>query len=736
MESVATTKDDVRCFAGSVGVLIDRTSSRNEVLASVWLIDENTVATCAHAVSLFADVLPALKVVFPATGEERGVKRAMFHPRFNRKMTLQFEDSLSDYVPVLQLQKHNAAVLELSESVPELRHDIIYQVNQKLTMPAPPREQGLGGNLSEIDLALVIQTITNGRKEGVLIISDDRNRTIARIFCQDGKVKFAKYANLHNEMAIYQIVNQKLEGNFYFTSRREPDWEHDLAIARPTDMLLIESHRRLDELGRLHSVAGSKDRVWTKNSKTLNIDVIPVDIRTNTKMLWAVIDGCTPSDQLWRLTLMDDYAIFQALAELIKTNQVNDRNPAKDRVDIKKGPFPLASQMPLAPWDEICNLTVDLKSGLPRVKTGCLLGTLRPQDPYHLIHNLPLPPEAAGSPLLKDGIVIGMHCGRLPSDPQAQDPEMSSMQQMIWVDAILECLNASGEQKAVKKLTLSGEDSLSKIDVTSMRSQAPGCREVARVYCSRCGSTSLDSSRFCKTCGQRLLQDTEYRPRAKSVVLPYLVLALCLILGMMAAGFIVSSIPQANIANGQYATIPDAPWATAQVIRFDQSTGMKAAVPPNTTFKKGDLVYLQIDVKEPSYVYLLLQSTTQEKASLVSPDSQAADLQMHPNSQLFWPRTEDPVTHELKVTPCAIGGPSGADTFIIIASHNQSVLASAPEKAEAVFQKAQLFLDQDENFNGLEVDSKWLGEGIFSKAPGIGESERHTVYLRRLKILH
>src|SRR5262249_24753930 len=151
------------------GVIIDRTSSNDEILATCWLIDDDKVATTAHSIILFSDYLEALKIRFPCSGEERGVSKALFHPRFSRSSTTQMAtQAMTEYIPQVSLQKNNAVVLVTRPTLPDLSIDTIAKLIQKNSVPQAALEQGMGGSLAELDLAMVLQTITNARKEGIL----------------------------------------------------------------------------------------------------------------------------------------------------------------------------------------------------------------------------------------------------------------------------------------------------------------------------------------------------------------------------------------------------------------------------------------------------------------------------------------------------------------------------------------------------------------------------------------
>lgn len=523
---VVTASPDVKTLAASVGILVDRTAdAAGSRLGNVWVIDDDKVATCAHLVFGYKSFLASLKVEFPELGKEFGVDNIMFHPRFNLKNAGQMAQvALTEPSPMLPLQAHNAAVLKLSVDLQPLSDDLTWKVNRSLSLPLPPRDQGLGGNLGEIDLYVVLQTITNSRKEGVLTICDARNYPVARIFCQGGRLMFAEYANLQNEMAIFQIVNKDLKGNFYFWAASQPNWDASKPIARPADMLLIESHRRFDELKKLVLLVGGPKALYLRGGAQPSLEVLPAEIKDYAAIIWDLLDGGTPVGKLWQLANLDDYAIYSTLFHLLQTKQIAllPDEPLTLSSNPRLMPLLPSVDSHLQPGDEITDIYRDFDSSKALIRKGLLLGAMREQDPWHLVHNIRLVPDSAGSPLLnKDGKVIGMHCGSLPAD-SAKSDSRGAMQGMLWVDSIIECLKGGGEKQLAERLTLIDtipNEPIKKAaqDRGAQSKTIAGCRDLARVDCPRCGRTSLDSARFCKSCGQRLLKDINMpKPKKKA----------------------------------------------------------------------------------------------------------------------------------------------------------------------------------------------------------------------------
>ena len=254
---------DISKFARSVGLLVDRCMQGEVPFGTVFMIGDNKVVTCAHHVVLYSEFFQALKVHFPATNQSWEVEDAYFHPRFDQKIAHELSQrSLSEPVPAQALQDHNVVILQLKRTLSDMDPDTKTKLNRKLAGAPPPRLKGLAGPVDELGLALVVQTITNARKDGCLIISDERNRPLARMFCRDGRVIFATYADLSNEGAIYQMFARHISGQFHFQPQSKPDWDVRAQIQRQTDSLLLEAYRRMDEIPNLLQELGGEGVSW------------------------------------------------------------------------------------------------------------------------------------------------------------------------------------------------------------------------------------------------------------------------------------------------------------------------------------------------------------------------------------------------------------------------------------------------------------------------------------------
>jgi hypothetical protein len=490
-ETMSKSRASISQFANSVGLLVDRCVKREEPFGTVWMVGPDQFATCAHLVVLYEEHLSALKVRFPALSQEWEVVDIMFHPRFDRKAAYEMaQRSLSDPVPALPLQEHNLAVLKLARNLSPLDLEFATTFNKRLSLPALPARKGLGGPLEELGLALLIQTMTSSGKDGVLVIADERNRPLAKLFCRQGKVVYAKYRSLSNDFAIYQMFGHNLSGQFSFQTQSRPDWEVEAAMSRTTEGMLIEAHKRMDEMPAMLKELGGPESVYIRTGELFNGQAISQEVRQAAEAVWRRLDGGICIDQLWEVVRFDNYTVYQALIELANSRQAIEVPSSIDEDLRPLQPLSPAPHVPLSAWDEVLSLTVHPLSGRAQMRSGHLIGLLRPNDPYHIIHNIGLPYRDAGSPIFREDQLVGMHCGMLPLDPRMHALP-NHLYQMLWVESIQQCLQAGGKKNVPSKP--------SKKSIGMAQPAAP-----ERISCPRCNSSMLKHAKFCGTCGHRL----------------------------------------------------------------------------------------------------------------------------------------------------------------------------------------------------------------------------------------
>jgi hypothetical protein len=753
---------DLTRHASFIGLIYDQTLSIREPICTFWQVDKDTIVTTAHSVILYKEALGALRARFPISGQERSLRSIAFHPELDvKQLSARAKVALTEPFPALPLQMYNVAVLKLSDKSNDVGSDTIGDVARTFAGMVGPKPGGLGGSLAEIELPLVVQTITNARKEGTLSVCDERGRTLGKIFCKDGRIHHVFYRGLVNEMAFYQIINHRLTGTFHFQTESEPDWTTVSEITKSTDLLLLESLRRLDEIEKLTAIVGGPSSLFERRTPAVNLEVLPPEAREFCRLLWPYVDGGTPLGSMWQVCGLDDFAVYSTLQELIKTRQVNYFEAPFVR-DADKQPMELGLHIPLAPNDPVAALWVEDTSMAPLVRRGVLLGSARDQNPSHVVHNIALPTEAAGAPIFKDGGVIGLHCGSIPPDPLVQ--EQGGLHQMIWVEAVINCLRSAGDGELAKRLTMSGEDSQS----VGGSARAPGIKEVVRIQCPKCGRSSLELANFCKGCGQRLIQDLEpkgkekkKRTKASSTVQPIVQtlnvvpvenrrqpvgVAVAVSLLTLALGFgIAYAAPKPSFVPVVGLLLPELPRISTDMAEWipdaAQPTWRIVENPNMQKFEGEEKFCIDIKVNSPSYVYAFCKQSSGALA-LMYPMKPENDQMQDKEASISVGTAEITDKSKPNFQAFTFDNRSGTERFILMASGQKAKFLSDTALFDEFSKRALDLLSADDYVDGVETTVDVLGQKFFddpAKAKsrvGLGGLMGDSVYLKLIELSH
>ena len=121
---------------------------------------------------------------------------------------------------------------------------------EKMTRDAPG-ESVLRGNLAQMTVMDLLQSLDMGRKTCSLILSNNGDK--CEMFFSDGQINHATYGNLKGEEAVYKVLlwtGGNFEINFNGSSREQ-------TVSRTTQGLLMEGLRLLDESNRDEEVLDS-----------------------------------------------------------------------------------------------------------------------------------------------------------------------------------------------------------------------------------------------------------------------------------------------------------------------------------------------------------------------------------------------------------------------------------------------------------------------------------------------
>jgi hypothetical protein len=402
----------------AIGVFYDRSTAKTRPVACGFSTGDKLVVAAATSLMPYVNAPRMLRVQFPYANRSLCVEDITFHSQFDRaKVERLMQQGLLLSSPKISAQDYNCCVVRLTDKTPALYETDLTDVQTAWHFPLDQESNDLQGSLKDLELPLVIQTLINARKQGVLYLFDDQSRPVAQIFCSEGKVLSARFGILHGAPALYQILEKRIVTTFeFYPTARGEYWPKSLTEGS-TDMLLIEGMRRLDEIERLKESYQISDFTYVaKQVGQCDLQAISKELQTVAANLWDVLDGCTPVGELWWIAHTDDFWTYRTVCELLASKQivvVEESNLSVKLPDASQklpiGSLEISnSQRPPKTGSLIESFSLDTKSGFIRMRSGAIVD----DSPTIYYHDIKLAPAAIGTPLIANGKVIGMHLGQ------------------------------------------------------------------------------------------------------------------------------------------------------------------------------------------------------------------------------------------------------------------------------------------------------------------------------------
>ena len=194
--------------------------------------------------------------------------------------------------------------------------EIVTRVNVLLKKKEKERSEkrdlkaSFSGNLSDMSVVDLVQTLEMGKKSGALHIKNQK-RMEAVVYFRDGRiVDCALGERLSGETAFYRLLSWQ-EGEFAIEFK---PIEREERIKTSTQGLLMEGMRRIDEWGRIVEQLPSLDRIFVIDYALLTdrLAEIPDDVN----LLLRLFDGRRTLDQVVEEADYDDLAAAGVLSKL------------------------------------------------------------------------------------------------------------------------------------------------------------------------------------------------------------------------------------------------------------------------------------------------------------------------------------------------------------------------------------------------------------------------------------
>ncbi|MBK9072115.1 MAG: DUF4388 domain-containing protein [Myxococcales bacterium] len=250
------------------------------------------------------------------------------------RASTRFENTAFVFVTALTDVESKIAGLELGadefltkpifakEIVARLRLILQRRSHNKLTQAAAGDRTRFAGQLADMGVVDLLQTVEISRKSGAIALADLENQ-VGTIYFKDGSVVDAQLGILQGERAIYRFLTW-LDGNFEVTFRDIPN---ERRITTSTQAVLMEGLRRLDEWNRLCEQLPPLGH-------RLDFDMAQVrrrlgDVPDEYNDLLRLLDGKRTALQVIDASGVADLEALAQLAKLYFEGLLQDRGPAE-----------------------------------------------------------------------------------------------------------------------------------------------------------------------------------------------------------------------------------------------------------------------------------------------------------------------------------------------------------------------------------------------------------------------
>ena len=159
----------------------------------------------------------------------------------------------------------------------------------------------LKGSLDSVNLADIMQLVSNSRQSGRFVLSKDTGTT-GYIIIKNGEIIHSKVDNFRGEDALFTLIAWG-KGDFVF---EEGHFEEDATITRSVTSLLMEAARRIDEWKLLRRKIGSIDAVPTFGEINKN-ERRKISLSTLEWIVIAKIDGKLTIDEISKASGINIY---------------------------------------------------------------------------------------------------------------------------------------------------------------------------------------------------------------------------------------------------------------------------------------------------------------------------------------------------------------------------------------------------------------------------------------------
>lgn len=187
------------------------------------------------------------------------------------------------------------------------------------------------GNLAQMSLVDILQVFGMNKKSGVLVVRREESFEEGMIFLRDGKILNATTGGAAGEKAVYRLLTWD-SGKFEYIPK---DFNPEALIGKPTDSLLMEGMRQLDEWKRMEGEFPPMD---TTISLKIDPSRIPKNLRPLTKEVISLLSYYKNVRGILDYSSYPDYEVMMTINTLASKG-VLDLSADKPVSDKKEKPL-------------------------------------------------------------------------------------------------------------------------------------------------------------------------------------------------------------------------------------------------------------------------------------------------------------------------------------------------------------------------------------------------------------
>jgi len=489
-------------YADATGFVVDRTVNPPKVLGQAFLISKSRAVTCATVVFNYTEAPWALALHFPHPDILLGIKSIALHNDFDKKAARGWYLQQTGNPGEQLVLPNDMASLVLDATLPELQQDRVAELSRALSLPFSSSGVEASGNIRGAEFLSVLNGILQAGRTGLLTLFDSRNIPLARIQVAPGHIQKVYFRGLLGELAFFELVYRKPAEGYAFQTESGFNWGNVRDISAPTDALVQEAMRRVEDLPQLITYLGGPEARYQQRIENFDPTNASENIQWFAERLWNAIDGYTTLDKLAERAGADAYTTLQAMREFVNKGYVSMINRATPFHcnGVLGQPLVSHTDFEVNAWDPLQAFYLDPVSGRPTWMAGNFFGVANALQPKNMLHTIALPTGVPGALILKDYKLIGIHGGpHQPRPGQAVPPV--KVHQMMWMGALLDMstkkLRGAEEGEPGEAGGLSGLRS----KATEASEQAPpSTEELKKFVCQNCYTTNTQVGP-CFNCG-------------------------------------------------------------------------------------------------------------------------------------------------------------------------------------------------------------------------------------------